>query len=88
MDGREKKRNFESAKKSVDHSSQYFRYYMSRVCGIASEPDAEGKKVFGDPMLSLVASIHLNEAVSATISCSSMKRFWKNAYFFIVMLCT
>jgi len=67
MDGREKKRNFESAKKSVDHSSQYFRYYMSRVCGIASEPDAEGKKVIGDPMLSLVASIHLNEAMDGYI---------------------
>jgi len=67
MDGREKKRNFESAKRSVDHSSQYFRYYMSRICGIASESDAEGKKVSADPMLSLVSSIHLNEAMDSYI---------------------
>ena len=67
MDGREKKRNFESAKRSVDHSSQYFRYYMSRICGIASEVDAEGKKVSADPMLSLVSSIHLNEAMDSYI---------------------
>jgi len=67
MDGREKKRNFESAKRSVDHSSQYFRYYMSRICGIASEEDAEGKKVIADPMLSLVSSIHLNEAMDSYI---------------------
>ena len=67
LDGREKKKNFESAKKSVDHSSQYFKYYMSRICGIASEADAEGKKVHGDPMLSLVASIHLNETMDGYI---------------------
>ena len=67
MDGREKKRNFESAKRSVDHSSQYFRYYMSRICGIASEADAEGKRVTADPMLSLVSSIHLNEAMDSYI---------------------
>ncbi|KAL7541780.1 hypothetical protein ACHAXR_011217 [Thalassiosira sp. AJA248-18] len=63
LDGRQKKRNFEAAKKSVDNSSQYFRYYMNRICGIASDMDAEGKKVKGDAMLSLVASIHLNEAM-------------------------
>lgn len=67
LDGRQKKRNFESAKKSVDNSSQYFRYYMNRICGIASEVDAEGKKVKGDAMLSLVASIHLNEAMDGYI---------------------
>ena len=67
MDGREKKRNFESAKRSVDHSSQYFRYYMSRICGIASEEDAEGKRVEADAMLSLVSSIHLNEAMDSYI---------------------
>ena len=63
LSGREKKKNFESAKKSVDFSSQYFKYYIARICGIASEADAEGKKVFADPMLSLVASILLNEAM-------------------------
>jgi hypothetical protein len=67
LDGRQKKRNFEAAKKSVDNSSQYFRYYMNRICGIASEVDAEGKKVKGDAMLSLVASIHLNEAIAGYI---------------------
>ena len=67
LDGREKKRNFEAAKRSVDRSSQYFRYYISRICGIASEADAEGKKVSGDAMLSLVASIHLNEALESYI---------------------
>ena len=67
LDGRQKKRNFEAAKKSVDNSSQYFRYYMNRICGIASEVDAEGKKVKGDAMLSLVASIHLNEAMDGYI---------------------
>jgi len=67
LDGRQKKRNFEAAKKSVDNSSQYFRYYMNRICGIASKEDAEGKKVKGDAMLSLVASIHLNEAMDGYI---------------------
>eukprot|EP00569_Conticribra_weissflogii_P020287 CAMPEP_0171427684 /NCGR_PEP_ID=MMETSP0881-20121228/4770_1 /TAXON_ID=67004 /ORGANISM="Thalassiosira weissflogii, Strain CCMP1336" /LENGTH=1579 /DNA_ID=CAMNT_0011947393 /DNA_START=177 /DNA_END=4916 /DNA_ORIENTATION=- len=67
LDGRQKKRNFEAAKKSVDNSSQYFRYYMTRICGIASEMDAEGKKVKGDAMLSLVASIHLNESMDGYI---------------------
>lgn len=40
---------------------------MNRICGIASEVDAEGKKVKGDAMLSLVASIHLNEAMDGYI---------------------
>jgi hypothetical protein len=63
-DGREKKRNFEAAKKSVDHSTQYFRYYIQRTCGIADEGERDPNLRFrGDPMLSLVASIHLNEAM-------------------------
>lgn len=63
-DGREKKRNFEAAKKSVDHSTQYFRYYIQRTCGIADEAERDPNLRFrGDPMLSLVASIHLNEAM-------------------------
>lgn len=63
-DGREKKRNFEAAKKSVDHSTQYFRYYIQRTCGIADETEKDPNMRFkGDPMLSLVASIHLNEAM-------------------------
>lgn len=63
LSGREKKKNFESAKKSVDFSSKHFKYYIKRICGIASEADAEGKKVFADPLLSLVSSILLNEAM-------------------------
>jgi hypothetical protein len=63
LSGREKKKNFESAKKSVDFSSQYFKYYIARICGIASDAISEGKKVSADPMLSLVASILLNEAM-------------------------
>jgi hypothetical protein len=66
QDGREKKRNFEAAKKSVDHSTQYFRYYIQRTCGTTDEAenDPNGALKFkGDPMLSLVASIHLNEAM-------------------------
>ena len=63
-DGREKKRNFEAAKKSVDHSTQYFRYYIQRTCGIADEGEKDPNTAYkGDPMLSLVASIHLNEAM-------------------------
>jgi hypothetical protein len=63
-DGREKKRNFEAAKKSVDHSTQYFRYYIQRTCGIADESEKDPNSAFrGDPMLSLVASVHLNEAM-------------------------
>jgi hypothetical protein len=71
MDGREKKRNFESAKRSVDHSTQYFRYYIQRTCGIVQDGDDPsqilGAKLKGDPMLSLVASIHLNEAMEQYI---------------------
>ena len=67
LDGREKKRNFESAKRSVDHSTQYFRYYIQRTCGIEQAGDDDnlviGSKLKGDPMLSLVASIHLNEVM-------------------------
>ena len=63
-DGREKKRNFEAAKKSVDHSTQYFRYYIQRTCGIVEENEKDPDvRVKPDPMLSLVASIHLNEAM-------------------------
>jgi len=63
-DGREKKRNFEAAKKSVDHSTQYFRYYIQRTCGIVEENEKDpNNRDRGDPMLSLVASIHLNEAM-------------------------
>lgn len=69
MDGREKKRHFESAKKSVDHSTQYFKYYIQRTCGIAQELDTNDPSnpgnmhIKGDPMLSLVSSVHLNEAM-------------------------
>lgn len=63
-DGREKKRNFEAAKKSVDHSTQYFRYYVQRTCGIADDTEKDPSMRYkGDPLLSLVASIHLNEAM-------------------------
>jgi len=67
LSSREKKRNFENAQKGVDHSSQYFKYYMSRICGIASDTDADGKRVQGDPMLSLVSSIILNESMDGYI---------------------
>jgi hypothetical protein len=40
---------------------------QDRICGIASDVDAEGKKMKGDAMLSLVASIHLNEAMDGYI---------------------
>ena len=40
---------------------------MSRICGIASDTDADGKKVDADPMLSLVASILLNESMEKYI---------------------
>jgi hypothetical protein len=63
QDGREKKRNFEAAKKSVDHSTQYFRYYIQRTCGTTDEAENDVSKFRGDAMLSLVASIHLNEAM-------------------------
>lgn len=63
-DGREKKRNFEAAKKSVDHSTQYFRYYIQRTCGIVEDGEKDpNMRLRADPMLSLVASIHLNEAM-------------------------
>jgi len=62
-DGREKKRNFEAAKKSVDHSTQYFRYYIQRTCGISEIEKDPNLREKPDPMLSLVASIHLNEAM-------------------------
>jgi len=63
-DGREKKRNFEAAKKSVDHSTQYFQYYIQRTCGIVEENEKDpNNRDKADPMLSLVASIHLNEAM-------------------------
>jgi hypothetical protein len=45
----------------------FLKYYMSRICGIASVADAEGKKVDADPILSLVASILLNEAMDSYI---------------------
>lgn len=71
LDGREKKRNFESAKRSVDHSTQYFRYYIQRTCGIAQDGVDDmivgGSKLKGDPMLSLVASIQLNEVMEQYI---------------------
>eukprot|EP00797_Seminavis_robusta_P004718 Sro1306_g261240.1 Pfam:Sec3 (922) ;mRNA; r:10148-12913 len=68
QDGRDKKRNFEAAKKSVDHSSQYFNYYIQRTCGVIQDFDPEAaannpNAIKGDPMLCLVASIHLNEAM-------------------------
>ena len=61
LDGREKRRNFEAAKKSVDHCSKWLHYYISRICGIASEIGADRKQVSGDSMLSLVTSIPLNK---------------------------
>ena len=71
LDGREKKRNFENARSAVDHASQHFRYYVYRTCGIYSEEDASQQSVAasdmggarGDPLLCLVASIYLNEAM-------------------------
>lgn len=63
LSGREKKQNFESAKKSVDYSSRHFKYFITRICGIASDADDEGRKVFADPMLSLISSIYLNEVM-------------------------
>ena len=54
LDGRKKM-------KSVDHYSKWICYYISRICRITSEIGEDGKQVSGDSMLSLVASIHLNE---------------------------
>ena len=67
QDGREKKRNFENTRAAVDNASQHFRYYINRSCGINSD-DSSGKataemSVKGDPLLNLVASICLNEAM-------------------------
>jgi hypothetical protein len=67
-DGRDKKRNFEAAKRAVDHSTQYFRYYIQRTCGILdAEAELAGRTLRGDPMLSLVASIYLNESMEQYI---------------------
>jgi hypothetical protein len=70
-DGREKKRNFENTRSAVDNSSQHFRYYIERTCGIVPF-DSSGKSlsemgVKGDPMLCSVASIYLNEAMDSYI---------------------
>ena len=56
-----KKLDRREKKKSVDHCSKWIHYYISRICGIVLEIGAVGKQVSGDSMLSLVASIHLNE---------------------------
>ena len=40
LDGREKK-------KSVDHCSKWIHYYISRICGIASEIGADGDRFGG-----------------------------------------
>jgi hypothetical protein len=65
--GREKKRNFENISNSVDNSSQHFRYYIERTCGIlpfgSSGKSLSEMGVKGDPMLCSVASIYLNEAM-------------------------
>lgn len=67
QDGREKKRNFENTKAAVDHSSQHFRYYINRTCGIPDSPADVAKNaesaIRGDPLLCLVASIYLNEVM-------------------------
>lgn len=69
QDGREKKRNFENAKQAVDKASQHFRYYMNRTCGIieSNERKAQSEQTpdesRGDPLLCLVASISLVEAM-------------------------
>ena len=61
LDGREKKRNFEATKKSMDRCSKWLHYYIYRICGIASKFGADGKQVLGDSMLSLVASMYLRK---------------------------
>ena len=67
QDGREKKRNFENAKNAVDKASMHFRYYVNRTCGIVdsgTETNEAGQIVEkGDPLLTLVATIYLNEAM-------------------------
>ena len=68
QDGREKKRNFENTKAAVDNSSQHFRYYINRTCGILSKELEEKSKddgvIRGDPLLCLVASVYLNEVMA------------------------
>jgi hypothetical protein len=67
QDGREKKRNFENAKVAVGNSSQHFRYYINRTCGIMSkdmeEKSKDDDRLRADPLLCLVASIYLNEVM-------------------------
>jgi hypothetical protein len=64
-------RNFENIRNVVDNSSQHFRYCIERTCGIVHS-DSSGKPfpemgVKGDPMLYLVGSICLNEAMDSYI---------------------
>jgi hypothetical protein len=70
-DVREKKRNFENISNAVDKSSQHFRYYIERICGIvpfgSSGKSLSEMGVNGDPMLCSVASIYLNEAMDSYI---------------------
>lgn len=61
-DSARKKRNFEAARRSVDHSTAWFRYYVARVLGITTEA-VGGQSMDGDPMLSLVGSIRLAETM-------------------------
>jgi Exocyst complex component Sec3 len=66
QDGREKKRNFENAKSAVDKAACHFRYYVNRTCGIidgADKPEPGESIPQGDPMLNLVATVYLNEAM-------------------------
>ena len=72
QDGREKKRNFENTRAAVDKSTAHFRYYILRTCGIVSDETNDGRStsemaVRGDPLLSLVSSICLNEAMDSYI---------------------
>jgi len=75
LTGREKKRNFEATKKCVDKSCKWIRYYTHRTCGIPRDVDSLGKVIrentvenmVGDPMLALISSIHLNEAMERFI---------------------
>eukprot|EP00977_Amphora_coffeiformis_P010341 scaffold2417_cov155-Amphora_coffeaeformis.AAC.3 len=72
QDGREKKRNFENTRAAVDKSTTNFRYYILRTCGIMADESNDGRStsemsVRGDPLLSLVASICLNEAMDSYI---------------------
>jgi hypothetical protein len=63
-DGREKKRNFENAKNAVDKASIHFRYYINRTCGIIDlDPNQKVDLAKIDPLLSLVATAYLNEAM-------------------------